>query len=353
MDEDAGRPGTSRFANLALALVSTLLALGVAEVALRVYGLMPDYWDWHGTLVELDPQLLYRLKGHSRPDLNALGYRDYEFDLEKGDRTRIVMVGDSFLFGDNVGPGQTLPKALERVLGRRYQVFNLGVAGDGPDQSYGRLLRDGLRFDPDLVILAIYAANDFNDLSKNRLYRVDGEGRVVPNPRNPVVEALPWLRTGVFVRKLLTGRGLSPAVEKQLNAVLSFDPYAPILDPDDPGAERAVALMRGVLERFRDTLAERDVEFRVLVIPSLENVQDDTRFVEWGVPKDRYFANEHLAERLCREAGIPVLGLEHSFLARNGPPLFQPGDGHLTVRGNRVAARTLARWIREEPVDQP
>jgi lysophospholipase L1-like esterase len=330
---------------VALAAASVLVALLLAEGVLRAIDFMPDYWDWHGTLVELDPELLYRLQGHSRDDLNALGYRDREFDVPKDGRTRIVMVGDSFLFGDNVGPEQTLPRQLERVLGDGAQVFNLGIAGDGPDQSFGRLRRDGLRLDPDAVILQLYPANDFHDLEKNRLYVFDEQGALVFNHDNPVAHAIPGLRLGVLLRKLFTGRGLAPAVEQELNAVLGFDPPRIILDPGGEEAAAQIALMRGVLRLFRDTLADAGIPFYVVIIPTLEAIQDDSAFREAGIPRQRYLSNERLAEQVAREEGVPVLALDRAFLAARRRDLYTPDDGHLSAIGTRVAARELARFL--------
>lgn len=340
------RPGRRLSPNVLLALASTLFALGVAELVVRRIDLLPDYWDWHGTLVVLDRELLYRLKGHSREDLNALGYRDVEFRLEKQGRTRIAMLGDSFVFGDNVGPRQTLPKQLERELGPRYEVWNFGIAGDGPDQSYARLLRDALRFEPDAIVLSLYPANDFNDLAKNELYVFDANGELVYNRDNPVARAIPRFRTGILLRKLLTGRGLGPFSERNLNAVLANDPFDPIVDPAEPAAAQKLRLMAGVLGLFRDRLAEAGIPLVVVIIPSLENVQDPEALAARPLPPDAWDRNEELALRLCREAGLACLPLLEPLRAQRDAGLYQKGDGHLTVRGNRVAARWIARELR-------
>jgi hypothetical protein len=332
--------------NAWLALASTLLTLGVAEIVLHRVDLLPDYWDWHGTLVVLDRELLYRLKGHSRPDLNALGYRDVEFSEDKQGRTRVAVLGDSFVFGDNVGPRQTMPKALERALGPAYEVWNFGIAGDGPDQSYARLLRDVLRFDPDVVVLCLYPANDFNDLVKNDLYVENDGGALVYNPDNPVARAIPRFRTGILVSKLLTGRGLGPFAEQRLNAVLAADPFDPLGEPSSPEAARKVRRMAGVLALFRDRLAADGIPLQVVIIPSLENVQDPAKLAAKGIPPDAYDRNETTADALCREAGLRCLSLLEPLRALRDASLYQPDDGHWTVRGNRAVAALVANALR-------
>jgi hypothetical protein len=311
----------------------------------RRIDLLPDYWDWHGTLVVLDRELLYRLKGHSRADLNALGYRDREFALEKQGRTRIAMLGDSFVFGDNVGPRQTLPKQLERVLGPGYEVWNFGIAGDGPDQSYARLSADALRFEPDAVVLTLYPANDFADLAKNQLYVFDAHGALVYNPENPVARAIPRWRTGIWLRKLLTGRGLGPFAERDLNAVLANDPFAPIVDPEAPEAAHGIRLLAGVLGLFRERLAQAGIPLAVAIIPSMENVENPQALASRGIPPEAWDRNEQLALQVCREAGLHCLPLLGPLRAQRHEGLYQAGDGHLTPRGNRVAAREIARAL--------
>jgi hypothetical protein len=333
-------------ANALLALLSTLVAVGAVEWALHRIDLLPDYWDWHGTLVVLDREVLYRLKGHSREDLNALGYRDAEFRVHKDWRTRVAMLGDSFVFGDNVAPYQTLPKALERALGPGFEVWNFGIAGDGPDQSYARMLRDVLRFAPDLIVLCLYPANDFNDLAKNELYVEGTDGKLVYNPENPVARAIPSFRTGILLRKLLTGRGLGPFSEQNLNAVLAHDPFDPILDESVPETAHKIRLMRGVLALFRERLAQDGIPLDVVIIPSLENVQDPAALLAKGIPADALDRNEQVALRLCREERLHCLPLLGPLRARRSAGLYQPGDGHLTPRGTRVAARVIARQLR-------
>jgi len=336
--------------NVLLALASTLFAVGVAEVVLRRIDMLPDYWDWHGTLVVLDRETLYSLKGHSRDDLNALGYRDVEFRAEKDGRTRIAVLGDSFVFGDNVGPRQTLPKQLERVLGPGYEVWNFGIAGDGPDQSFARLQRDVLRLRPDVVVLCLYPANDFNDLAKNELYVEGPDGALVYNPDNPVARSIPSFRTGILLRKLLTGRGLGPFAEGDLAAVLAHDPFDPIGDPSAPESAHKLRLMAGVLALFRERLAKEQVPLVVAIIPSLENVQDPAALLAKGIPADALDRNERTAERLCREAGLTCLPLLEPLRARASAGLYQVGDGHFTPRGNRVVAQLLAQELRADGV---
>ena len=91
--------------------------------------------------------------------INSRGWRDGEFSLKKpaGVR-RIMVVGDSVVFGYGVELEDMFPKVLERGLNSRgtgrYEVIALGGAG-GNTYSQSRIIKENVAiYDPDLVILA-------------------------------------------------------------------------------------------------------------------------------------------------------------------------------------------------------
>ncbi len=75
---------------------------------------------------------------------------------------RIVTIGDSFTFGDEVSDNETWPAQVERILradGVPTRVFNLGTNAYGIDQALLRLRRDGAPLRPDVVILGLQPEN--------------------------------------------------------------------------------------------------------------------------------------------------------------------------------------------------
>jgi hypothetical protein len=54
------------------------------------------------------------------------------------------------------------------------------VTGYGPDQESLVMEDDLPSLKPDLIIVAIYSGTDFGDLLRNKLYRLDGQSRLVP-----------------------------------------------------------------------------------------------------------------------------------------------------------------------------
>jgi lysophospholipase L1-like esterase len=96
---------------------------------------------------------------------NSWGMRDRERSIARPAdvRTRVVLVGDSFLEGA-FGP-DPLSAYIERrwaADGRKdIEAINLGVTATGPRQYYHRIKRVALELKPDAIVLFFYGGNDF------------------------------------------------------------------------------------------------------------------------------------------------------------------------------------------------
>ncbi len=118
--------------------------------------------------------------------INSEGLRE----STKAMKTRIMFIGDSFTFGYGVGDNET----FVHLLSRKYGVINAGyVAGLSPDTYYLWLEKEGLNYNPDLIVLDIFVGNDISDVGDNdwiadknglplkinsKIYYVDGENRL-------------------------------------------------------------------------------------------------------------------------------------------------------------------------------
>lgn len=81
---------------------------------------------------------------------NAQGFRGRDFDPA---HRPIVVVGDSFSFGNGVGDEQTYATQLERALG--VPVYNVAIPGFGVDQVWLTLRHVALPLKPRLVIVGV------------------------------------------------------------------------------------------------------------------------------------------------------------------------------------------------------
>jgi len=128
--------------------------------------------------------------------INALGYRDRELSLvpDPG-TTRVLIVGDSVVFGPGVDLEQTFAKRLEEELrevrARPIEVIN----GGNPDTGLTEILRifrtRGLQMEPEVVILCFYL-NDSRPPMGFRSEFVSG------SPIVRFVKQNPWLRRSIL-----------------------------------------------------------------------------------------------------------------------------------------------------------
>ncbi len=99
--------------------------------------------------------------------INSHGLRDREFDYRKPPGVRrILMLGDSLTEGFQVELERTSSKQLETLLrndGYNVEVLNFGVSGYGTVQELLYYQREGVKYDPDIVILNLFLGNDLSE----------------------------------------------------------------------------------------------------------------------------------------------------------------------------------------------
>jgi lysophospholipase L1-like esterase len=170
-----------RILEIALALMSCLVALIIAELVVRTRDPVPymrpptrlpdDAWreilhqrsDIPGLAYELAPNR----EKHEHGALirtNSYGIRDDEPQAEGNDLRRVVALGDSFTFGFGVSGDETWPNVLERLLNERsgddpFEVLNFGVGGYSTRDEVLTLRHKGMEWDPELVVIG-YTLND-------------------------------------------------------------------------------------------------------------------------------------------------------------------------------------------------
>ncbi len=170
---------------LLLSLVSLLFALAAAEAAVRLLDLAPDVTVIQKGRFRLSrnpkigyepvPNIDYRGGTLSFWDYvgasNSQGFRDREHAVAKPPGAyRIVVLGDSIAAGLKVERFEdTFPPRLERLLRARgvpAEVISLAVSGYNTQQEVETFRERGLRYRPDLVLVA-YSLTDRE--------RVDGD----------------------------------------------------------------------------------------------------------------------------------------------------------------------------------
>jgi hypothetical protein len=177
-------------ANLLLGVLGISMAVGVTELALRLFypqntleraiALTPNYYR-RSDLIEFELQKNYsgqvwsqETNGTYSVHTNSQGLREAQDVLPKQAGVyRILTIGDSFTFGYSVNDGQEWPVLLESCLKQhdsatlKFEVVNAGYAsGPAPDSHYLFLKELAPQYDPDMVLAGYYVGNDFADLTE-------------------------------------------------------------------------------------------------------------------------------------------------------------------------------------------
>ena len=358
------RPLKKIMRTVAYLAIILFISLGLFEVLLR-FGLYEPQTRMYEYTILFDRNVLFRIAPLCRPDINEMGYRGADFGREKNDfEKRVLFLGDSFVMGDNVAPEKTIPAALERALDG-VEVFNMGVLAYGPDQSLVQLLEDGIDLNPDMVVLGIFPANDFQDIDRSRIFSLDGGGHLTRNADNVITDSMPKFRT-VFLLNYLqyilrpmidkNHKFLSRDYEFLLHDLFSdFYDWEFLYNPGSIESKEKIDLMRAILSRFRDDLRAKHIVFGVVIIPSYPNIVHEDAFLEIDIDqqqferlkdsKEGFFGPENTTSRLCEELNIPYLNLYPEFLGfeeRERALLYESGDWHLSPFGNQIAGDLAA-----------
>jgi lysophospholipase L1-like esterase len=157
------------------------------DVPLTGWALEPNARGrWFNPLHEYDVDVQINSRGLRSPE---------EIDYAKPeDVYRIIVLGDSYVEALQVPLAESFPQQLGqrlRAAGLRAEVINAGVSGWGTDQQLLWLREEGARYQPDLVVLALYPGNDFMNNHMPLEYANFG------GVRKPFFE---WQEDGLFLR---------------------------------------------------------------------------------------------------------------------------------------------------------
>jgi hypothetical protein len=203
-------------------------------------------------LEERDPDLFWRYRpnqqfqaGEMRVQTNQFGLRDRPRARQKPPGVfRILSLGESTTFGYQLDASQSYSYLLEQLLnadaglGRPVEVWNCGVCSYTTYQSVKWLGRDGLAFQPDLVLF-FHEMNDFlptyhrtGEGQALGLGRTDRELAAISRRLGPISQLLDesafyrWLRIRVL---LAASSALAPALDRRQRVYLETG--SPEYDP--------------------------------------------------------------------------------------------------------------------------
>jgi hypothetical protein len=383
---------------LFLSLSSFVITAIVLEAWLAIAQMNNKSYDWYipglgGTYM---PGAYYRhtKEGFSEGYINSHGFRDYERDYEKRPNTfRILLLGDSYVEALQVAIDDSFPAILEKTLNENsnlieFEVLNLGQSGFGTADAYMRYLNFGVKYSPDLVVLAFLTGNDIQDnskfLSRENIayYFVFDEHGNLELDRSlfdkyersltygkRIFQALKresylvsliserlyllrfQLRDYSFRRRVARDQQGRPQAK-----ISEFSPYNIYLTNMTDSWKDAFAVTAGILRKFRNSVEENGSRLVLVTLSNAEQIHSDVQQQlrqEYDVTFD-FEQPDRIIEEVAQKENIDHLKLMPAFRdyhLRTGTYLHGFGgskQGHWNENGHRLAAEKIFEFLKEK-----
>ncbi|MCI0623285.1 MAG: hypothetical protein L0387_16775 [Acidobacteria bacterium] len=333
-----------------IAGISILGTLFLLEAGVRLYSLF-----FYPKMTEFDSKLGWKHAVNKRKVFrdslgqenvvvhNAYGHRGQAYGYRKAHgKFRALILGDSFADGQ-LNEEDLFSARLEKEC-PRLEAINAGVSGYGTVQEYLYLRSEGLKFDPDMVMVLFFE----NDLTDNclsyfptfgpRPYANFANGKFqideTLDPRGFDKFALPvpfrmilqrWSYLYYFFNTKIYHRVFS---EKLAQAH-----YADLRSIAD--SEKYDAFSQ-LINRMNIELSSRNIQLLLVFAPTREDVHRGTSETI-----------KRLMD-LCRVRQIQCLSLLDRLIQENrrNKELYYPVDIHWTRYGHQVAADEVGRYLR-------
>ena len=259
---------------------------------------------------------------------NSLGYRERELGARDPGRYRIVVVGDSFTFGQGIEAPERFSNLVEGSLGPRYEVLNFGVPGHDMPQHL-EVLGQVLLLGPDFVLLQLFI-NDFETAQMER-----------PRPHPLISEsaARGWGRSSVLYD---LSDGSWVRIQEATGLAESYVHYLDrnLRDPNAPNAQIAF----GMLRQFLGKAKSAGVGVGVVLFPMTDAMGPNGSNYPVGFIHDR-------VRQIAADEQVPFLDLLPAFSTYQDPKSLwvSPFDAHPNAIANARAAQEIlhtfaGRW---------
>ena len=339
------------FHKLILSTVAVILTLLGLEAAFRLFDIRgyhaPRRSLWRSALmspkerlpgvhVQFRPGSKFKLVYDSNPrgyfdeengilcTVNKWGFRGPDFEMaRKENAKRIMVLGDSFTFGEGVRLEDTYVNRLERILNetseKPVEVLNFGTSAWASRDEANYLEQVGVKFKPDLILIG-YVLNDGEHdagLHVWNNFRKEYDAQAYQTS---------YLLSFVYAtaKRLINGRRY---VAEMADSIVS--------KPERAKWETSFSYLSKV-KKIADLKGAR---FAVVIFPFMYELNDGYPFLK---------IHQMIAEH-CRQNGIEVLDLLDAYKGQYFFDLWtHQSDQHPNEKGHKIAASAIAEFIQEK-----
>ena len=338
----AARPSRRRLLLFRLILLGISLAFAalIGEIGLRILGhrgvAMLDMSD---QIRAVDDEVVdYRYIPNSEHwtgdvvySINDAGFRDDPHPVEKpAGTTRVAVIGDSVTYGFGVKQDQIFAAEAERRLGPDYELINVAMSGLNAPQVVHLLEAEGLRYDPDLVVMN-FVLNDCDFFTRYRAaldFTREKDGEI----------GLLGISIDPRIKRAIKASALVYFLSQQAERLFGSEDMAHgdyVLSIWDDPANRA--LVADALDRFAALRAEHGFEPVILIWPVIAEFEG--------------YAYQEIHDWVAAQArarDLDVIDLLPAFAeeAPHDDYYLSPNDYfHPNAKGHAVGARVFEDWV--------
>ena len=349
-----------------LLISSFVLAFLIGEVAVRtMYPQQLGMWTYtrEGLTLHLPNHTGKSLRFGHEIRTNSFGMRDREHALKKEASTfRILVLGDSFMEALQVKFEESFPnlleKRLQKAVGRVVEVINASVSGWGTDDELTYLIREGGRFDPDLILVAMTLHNDVNDNLVEEYHKFE-EGEIVERPITSLprfsyalLKVKEWLATNSQMYQVLI-RAIRFRRDAKEGETLNFHVIDLLRRSPSKRLEQGWNMTQQLFKKLLTTGHAMNARVAVVLLPLRVQVYPDAfhdLVTEASIQEAELDieAPQRMMETFGSEVGLSIIDLLPNFqYARDkcNCQLFIEDDGHWNEQGHLVATEGVVREI--------
>ena len=285
-----------------------------------------------------NPYLLWEMVPGTRTEMgatvtvNSLGFRGAEvLETKPSGVKRVVVLGDSTVYGHGVEDDETFSAQLDDRLGDTVQVLNLGTPGYSSAQSINLMTMRGWRLQPDLVVIAnLWSDNNFDSFVDKTLL---SERRDAAQSRFPAAARV--LQSSALYRWLDWHLRLADRANE-------VETVGWMLGRTPTGGHRRVSVndYAANLQTLAEEAESRGAEVVFLAFANAVDLGDETDgAIAWPLYRE-------VMQAVARHTGAPFLTVQDAF-SRSGmthDALFMD-EMHPTPPGHALIAEMLAEAL--------
>ncbi len=191
-------------------------------------------------------------------EVNSVGLSEKEIQEEKGDKFRIMAIGDSFTEGVGLSYKESWVKQMEkRWKHYNVQTINAGIGGSDPVYEFA-LYRDKLRhFKPDVLVLTINSSDITDVSSRGGFERFHADGTA--GKESPKWE---WIYASNHFFRMI------------LHRLFDYDTNLVKGTMSDESMQTAVNHIKEAISKFQQLSTKEGTEFLVVLQPAIQNFKN-------------------------------------------------------------------------------